>query len=317
MVTDRMGSVRMRTNVATAGPDIILQSARLYPFGEELSPATANDRDKFATYYRDNSTGLDYAMNRYYGSTLGRFTTPDPFGGSARLGNPGSWNRYSYVIGDPVNRTDSYGLDYDTGDSPFDPADPRNVGDTSVGVWDTVGGTPVDPAFLAWGPFYTASNTPPSIRFVKESKKAPPSKSEFLEQQRKDFVNKSDFSQDCLDWFRQTFGKSIQEVQEYAKNTMRLEYGVNNPKAYAGTTVGKFMSEKGAVFLAPYEHGNTVYYYSPRIFTDLTYGANFAHEILHKLDKRLTDEFLLRAIGKDPKDLSGQISKRIREKCFQ
>ncbi|MEW5979099.1 MAG: hypothetical protein AB1898_25165 [Acidobacteriota bacterium] len=51
VVTDRMGSVRMRTNVATAGPDIILQSARLYPFGEELSPATANDRDKFATYY--------------------------------------------------------------------------------------------------------------------------------------------------------------------------------------------------------------------------------------------------------------------------
>ncbi|MEW5979097.1 MAG: RHS repeat-associated core domain-containing protein [Acidobacteriota bacterium] len=80
VVTYRLGSVRMRTNFATASSDIILQSARLYPFGEELSPATANDRDKFATYHRDNSTGLDYAMNRYYGSTLGRFISPDPFG---------------------------------------------------------------------------------------------------------------------------------------------------------------------------------------------------------------------------------------------
>ncbi|MEW5978841.1 MAG: RHS repeat-associated core domain-containing protein [Acidobacteriota bacterium] len=170
VVTDRMGSVRMRTNSGTATPDPILQNTRLYPFGEELSPATANDRDKFATYYRDNSTGLDYAMNRYYGSTLGRFLTPDPFGGSAKMGNPQSWNRYSYVIGDPVNRTDPYGLDYDTGDSPFDPADPRNVGDTSVEVWDTVGGTPVDAAFLGWGSFYTASNTPPSRNFTVQSR---------------------------------------------------------------------------------------------------------------------------------------------------
>ncbi|MEW5979459.1 MAG: RHS repeat-associated core domain-containing protein [Acidobacteriota bacterium] len=100
----------MRTNFATASSDIILQSARVYPFGEELSPATANDRDKFATYHRDNSTGLDYAMNRYYGSTLGRFTTADPFGGSARLGNPASWNRYAYSWNDPINNNDRDGL---------------------------------------------------------------------------------------------------------------------------------------------------------------------------------------------------------------
>ncbi|MEW5979095.1 MAG: RHS repeat-associated core domain-containing protein, partial [Acidobacteriota bacterium] len=87
----------------------ILQSARVYPFGEELSPATANDRDKFATYHRDNSTGLDYAMNRYYGSTLGRFLTPDP----SRRFNPTdarSLNQYSYTGGDPINNTDRSGL---------------------------------------------------------------------------------------------------------------------------------------------------------------------------------------------------------------
>ena len=39
---------------------------------------TAQDRDKFATYYRDSTTTLDYAQNRYYASTLARFTSPDP-----------------------------------------------------------------------------------------------------------------------------------------------------------------------------------------------------------------------------------------------
>ncbi|MEW5980483.1 MAG: RHS repeat-associated core domain-containing protein [Acidobacteriota bacterium] len=112
VVTDRMGAVRMRTNSKTATPDPILQNTQLYPFGEELSPATANDRDKFATYYRDSTTGLDYAMNRYYGSTLGRFTTPDP---SRRFNpaDPRSLNQYSYTGGDPVNNVDKAGLQWE------------------------------------------------------------------------------------------------------------------------------------------------------------------------------------------------------------
>src|SRR3954469_7339899 len=54
--------------------------------------------------------GLDYADQRYYASSYGRFNTADPYGGSARLGNPGSWNKYSYVQGDPVNQIDPSGL---------------------------------------------------------------------------------------------------------------------------------------------------------------------------------------------------------------
>ncbi|MEW5978835.1 MAG: RHS repeat-associated core domain-containing protein [Acidobacteriota bacterium] len=75
-----------------------------------VSVATANDQDKFATYYRDNSTGLDYAMNRYYGSTLGRFLTPGLFGSSAKVNHPSSWNRYVYVESDPANFYDPQGL---------------------------------------------------------------------------------------------------------------------------------------------------------------------------------------------------------------
>ena len=50
---------------------------------------TAQDKDKFATYYRDGTTGLDYAQNRYYANTLGRFTSPDPYKASGGPGDPG------------------------------------------------------------------------------------------------------------------------------------------------------------------------------------------------------------------------------------
>jgi RHS repeat-associated protein len=84
--------------------------ARFYPYGDEIT-ATSNDREKFATYTRDSYTGLDYSMNRYYASTYGRFNTPDPYMASGRPGDPGSWNRYSYTRGDPVNRFDPTGHD--------------------------------------------------------------------------------------------------------------------------------------------------------------------------------------------------------------
>jgi RHS repeat-associated protein len=61
-------------------------------------------------YIRDGITGLDHARNRFYSSTLGRFTTADPLLSSVGLGNPLSWNRYAYVNGDPVNITDPSGL---------------------------------------------------------------------------------------------------------------------------------------------------------------------------------------------------------------
>jgi hypothetical protein len=48
---------------------------------------------------------------RFYASTYGRFNTPDPKGGSAKLDNPLSWNRYSYTLDDPINGNDPTGLD--------------------------------------------------------------------------------------------------------------------------------------------------------------------------------------------------------------
>jgi len=103
VTTDRLGSVR------SGGPNNLGYQAQ-FPYGAEYTVA-ANDREKYATYTRDSLTGLDYAMNRYYSSQWGRFLSPDRYHGSTNLRNPQSWNWYSYVVGDPINGNDPFGLD--------------------------------------------------------------------------------------------------------------------------------------------------------------------------------------------------------------
>jgi len=90
---DRLGSTRREDSTAS----------RFFPWGEE-NGSTANDRQKFATYYRDAGTALDYANQRYYSAAAGRFLTPDPYMASGGPADPGSWNRYAYTRGDPVNQ---------------------------------------------------------------------------------------------------------------------------------------------------------------------------------------------------------------------
>ena len=47
---------------------------------------------------------------RYFAVGAGRFGTVDPYRNSAHRKHPGSWNRYLYVGGDPINRFDRTGL---------------------------------------------------------------------------------------------------------------------------------------------------------------------------------------------------------------
>jgi RHS repeat-associated protein len=81
------------------------------PYGEELNPGPGGTY-RFATYWRDEGSELDYADQRYYQRTMGRFLTADPYMASGGAAEPGSWNRYAYVGGDPVNRVDPSGLDW-------------------------------------------------------------------------------------------------------------------------------------------------------------------------------------------------------------
>jgi RHS repeat-associated protein len=70
---------------------------------------------KFTGKERDADSGLDMFGARYYGSSLGRFMTPDwatkptnvPY---AHFGNPQSLNLYSYVQNNPTTVGDPDGL---------------------------------------------------------------------------------------------------------------------------------------------------------------------------------------------------------------
>jgi RHS repeat-associated protein len=87
------------------------------PFGE---CSNCNDQypdasDKhFTGKERDAESGLDYFGARYYASSMGRFMSPDwaakaqpvPY---AKLDNPQSLNLYSYVLNNPLSKTDPDG----------------------------------------------------------------------------------------------------------------------------------------------------------------------------------------------------------------
>jgi RHS repeat-associated protein len=95
---DRLGSVARRGST----------NRKYFPYGEEPT-TTAQNETKFATYYRDSTTALDYARNRYYARTIGRFTSPDP-SEPGDPSDPQSWNYYAYVGNEPVNSNDPEGL---------------------------------------------------------------------------------------------------------------------------------------------------------------------------------------------------------------
>jgi RHS repeat-associated protein len=121
--SDQLGSPRAWTD----GSGNLVAGGRhdYLPFGEELFPGygvrtidqvyaanTQQDgqRKQFGSKERDIETGLDFFEARYFGSTMGRFTSPDPVVVSARrMVNPQVWNGYSYVGNNPLNATDPTG----------------------------------------------------------------------------------------------------------------------------------------------------------------------------------------------------------------
>jgi RHS repeat-associated protein len=66
----------------------------------------------FTSKERDSETGLDYFGARYMSSAQGRFTSPDPLDANLlRVLNPQRWNKYAYVVNNPLAFTDPDGLD--------------------------------------------------------------------------------------------------------------------------------------------------------------------------------------------------------------
>jgi RHS repeat-associated protein len=102
---DHLGSSRLLTSPNQS----IYDSEDFYPFGEQMSGASGTSH-KFTGKERDSESGNDYFGARYYGSSLGRFMTPDPVGGHQE--DPQTLNRYAYVRNNPLSLTDPTGLDF-------------------------------------------------------------------------------------------------------------------------------------------------------------------------------------------------------------
>lgn len=102
---DRLGTRVVR------GPDGM--EVQTLPFGTVLntqSYGTPDNRRLFTSYDRSSATGLDYAVNRFYDPSQGRFTQVDPAGmDAADLTDPQTLNMYAYCGNDPINRVDPDG----------------------------------------------------------------------------------------------------------------------------------------------------------------------------------------------------------------
>jgi len=112
------------------------------PFGDALS-SIGKDPAHFTGKERDIESGLDYFGARYYSSSMGRFSSPDPSGlVYADPTNPQSLNLYSYVLNNPLKFTDPSGMACVWDDGSFDSEDDKQTG--SSGQCGAAGGTWLD-----------------------------------------------------------------------------------------------------------------------------------------------------------------------------
>jgi len=108
---DHLGTPRLITDAG--GYKVSLHT--YWPFGAEARGSERDtERMKFTGHERDANPGapgqeLDYMHARYYGGIEGRFLSVDPTWSSSALSQPQTWNRYSYVLNNPVRYTDPDG----------------------------------------------------------------------------------------------------------------------------------------------------------------------------------------------------------------
>ena len=103
-LTDGLGSTTQLTDGAGA-----VAGAYAYDvFGSVRSHSGATTEWSF-TGEQNDPTGLEFLRARYYDPALGRFLSRDPFSGYLTM--PQTLNRYPYVLNNPVNYIDPFGLD--------------------------------------------------------------------------------------------------------------------------------------------------------------------------------------------------------------
>jgi RHS repeat-associated protein len=118
LTTDHLGSTR----VVTKADGSVKARYDYLPFGEELGAtigsrttamgysAADSTKQKFTQKERDDESGLDYFLARYYSSAQGRFTSTDPIALTVeRLTDPQGINLYGYTRNNPLAFIDPTG----------------------------------------------------------------------------------------------------------------------------------------------------------------------------------------------------------------
>lgn len=102
---DWLGSARMEANTSRN----VIDNNAYAPFGEPYAQ-TGNGEISFTGQNKD-TVWLQYDfLMRQYDPKQGRWASPDPAGiGAVDPGNPQSWNRYAYVLNDPLAMVDLLG----------------------------------------------------------------------------------------------------------------------------------------------------------------------------------------------------------------
>ncbi len=101
---DHLGSPRLVTNSSHAA----IETWKYWPYGDEAVTSPTSQRLRFAGMERDIEASHYYDHARNEDFNLGRFLRPDPVQGGY---GPQAWNRYSYVLGNPLSLVDPWGLD--------------------------------------------------------------------------------------------------------------------------------------------------------------------------------------------------------------
>jgi len=321
-----------------------------FPYGDEIGTATAGNVDKFGTYHRDQTTGLDYADQRYFAGLSGRFLTSDPYEASGGASAPGSWNRYPYVGGDPVNFSDPKGLlscwnggsiQYGSGPTYTSMVCQGDYGEPIVGVKE------YDPSSLS------ANELMVRVQEDLAHLDSPGGLRNFRVALR--IVANTDFSK-CQKELERITGQGMASIREQARTSAAFVFdGTTSPVIWHTGSLGpssapvnttlwtianEFAASPGiqglsqgngaAVYLRPgfFEAPNTVSemiaYAAGSWSVGLTGGitnygyASALHEVLHKFG--LTDAQLFEALGVSANDVftygSASISVALRSLCW-
>ncbi len=126
--TDHLGSSGSLSD--SSGAYIPNSHAKYTPFGDWRTEPTATAGDRYYTNHKHNNLGnggaddlgLIYMNARYYLPGVGRFASADTIVPNAA--NPQSYNRYSYVLNNPISRYDPSGhFCYDAESNEFSDGD--------------------------------------------------------------------------------------------------------------------------------------------------------------------------------------------------